>query len=35
MPLGIGAAGRAGIAKETTWGTAVTVDTFILDGAES
>ena len=29
MPLGIGAAGRAGIAKETTWGTAVTVDTFI------
>ena len=29
MPLGIGAAAKAGIKKETTWGTAVTVDQFL------
>ena len=29
MPLGIGAAGKAAIGKETTWGTAATRDTFI------
>jgi len=29
MPLGIGAAGKAAIGKETTWGTSATRDTFI------